>query len=976
MNDIKLSEKYGEVIALLCVIISTMVSFILDYRTPWSIFGAIGGIMQIVGAMGLPLIAMIIGRSFFKDDDTYKDFYKRIFIKFIIPLGAYYIVLKFLALGNYELLDITSEILGILLVAPFLKEFLKRLDEKKLKYLIGLILVGSFVNAYFPIFGIKSTINLSIFYNWIVFCIIGYALPQITCKKTIRNIFKFGIVSVLFTFIMRANYVDFRLWGVSPTLILYSSAAFLWINNLKWTSLEKISLISKSVNSINEHKIGIYFIHNFIICNVLNDKLNINPNRFKVVLGSCIVFVVTMVLSGVIALIMDKIISKNLVRFIKWTKVIIKKIVDLNSYKHYLVWIIVAVVITFISESFQREGMYYAAEFAKVLEHKKFLANFLIALAVTSPCLLFKRAYFVLALISEVLVGFSVASFIMYGFRGTPLTYADFFAIEDGLSIAGQYVNITMLVICGIFIALLVIVNCKLASYKVRMKFNPGKVTFIVIIFAFILAKVNLVYVLNEEILDPITWDIKYSYDENGFFFSLYDSYKSSKREKPKKYNSAYMAEIKSAFDNNLDESQGNEESPNIILIQLESVMDPYDIEGIELSGDPLKNIREISNITTSGNLHVPTFGGGTARTEFEVMTGMSLDYFSPGELPQNTYLKKESVESLAYVLDSNIYENTLIHNYQGSFYGRNKVYENLGFERYIPMEYMYNRKLSGEFPEDELILNNIVETLETTDKRDFIFAIGVQTHGGYSTDYTSEDSEIIVSGDISQEYLNQIQDFVDDLVMVDKMVGDLIQYINELEEPTVLGVYSDHLPSLGIVTENFTQEQKYITPYFIYDNMGLEKNDMDIEAYELSTKILDLVNEQGGVINQFHRAYKDSEDYQERLECLQYDILHGKKYIYDKKNPYSKTTMKMGIRDITVEDVNIIDNTLEVSGQGFNEYSCIYVNGKSLSTSYISENKLVAETSDKDKIDKIKVLQLSRRSKSIGSTEEYIIQK
>ena len=38
--------------------------------------------------------------------------------------------------------------------------------------------------------------------------------------------------------------------------------------------------------------------------------------------------------------------------------------------------------------------------------------------------------------------------------------------------------------------------------------------------------------------------------------------------------------------------------------------------------------------------LKVPSVGAGTANTEFEVLTGMNLRYFGPGEYPYKTYSK------------------------------------------------------------------------------------------------------------------------------------------------------------------------------------------------------------------------------------------------------------------------------------------------------------------------------------------------
>lgn len=218
-------------------------------------------------------------------------------------------------------------------------------------------------------------------------------------------------------------------------------------------------------------------------------------------------------------------------------------------------------------------------------------------------------------------------------------------------------------------------------------------------------------------------------------------------------------------------------------------------------------------------------------------------------------------------------------------------------------------------------------------------------------------------------------QDYVDDLVMVDRMVAELVEYIDNLEEPTILAIYSDHLPAYGPIGEQYSQEEQYTTQYFIYDNMGFEKDDRDIEAYELTTRIFDMLGVPGGVMNQFHRNYKSDEDYQQKMEYLQYDMLDGKKYIYNKTTPYTRTNMKMGIKEITIDDAIISDGSIEVIGKNFNEFSCIYVDGKPVPTEYVDGNKLIGELS-RSKATNIKVHQLTRRNKSIGATKEYVIPK
>lgn len=971
MKQTCLSDKYSKVIALCCVIFSTMAVYIVYVRNPWSILGMVGGVIELVGSLSLPLIGMIIGKSFYNSDKSFKEFYKEVFIKFIIPLGIYWILLSVLSFGKYDLSEMVRTILSILIVAPFLKKLLNLLSKKALKYLIVLIVVSSFIYVYMPLFHINIPIDLSIFYNWAAFSVLGYAIPQIRSEKYMKSIYKYGIICAIATFILRTIPIDIRIWGVSPTMILYSSAVFLWINNWDWSRVDKFSSLLNIVNFIDKHKIGIFFTQNFIIINILNDILGINANRFKVIFGTVLVFTITLVLSGIITIVVEKTILKNTNLIVKYFAIGIEKIKNVQAYKQYLIWALVALFVAFLIEVIARGNTVYAIEFIKLSENKRFIANYLLVLAITSPCLIFKRLYLVLGILCEILLVLSFASSIMIGFRGTPLTYSDFFAIQDGIAIANQYITKDMLIIFGVVIVILIFINYKLSFLKVRTQYKFRKNGMIVIIAAILISQGYMHAALKNGTLAPVTWDIRVSYDDNGFVFSLYDSYKSYKSKKPKAYTEENMKLIQSNLNGEVSDTIESNELPNIIILQLESVMDPFDIEGIKLSDDPLKNLRKISEEYSSGMLSVPTFGGGTARSEFEVLTGMSLDYFSPGELPHNSYLKKEAIESLAFVLDSDNYEKTLIHNYQGSFYGRNKAYENLGFERYIPLEYMYDRKLKGEYPEDELILNNIIDTVETTEKNDLIFAIGVQTHGGYNVEYKNEESEIKVTGELPQEYLNQIQDFVDDLAMVDKMVGELVEYIENLDEPTILAVYSDHLPALNAVIDQFDAESKYLTPYFIYDNMGKEKTDMDLEAYQLSTRILDLANMTGGVMNRFHRNYKENDDYEEKLECVQYDILHGKRYIYDKNKPYKRTTMSMGIKEIIIDDIMIEEDKIKIIGQGFNEYSCVVLDGKQTKTKYVSENTLIAEADGE--FNKVEVHQLSRYNKALGTSNTYV---
>ena len=66
------------------------------------------------------------------------------------------------------------------------------------------------------------------------------------------------------------------------------------------------------------------------------------------------------------------------------------------------------------------------------------------------------------------------------------------------------------------------------------------------------------------------------------------------------------------------------------------------------LNQNPIPTFHNLEKNYTSGYLTVPVVGAGTANTEFEVLSGMSMQYFGTGEYPYKTILKKTDCESTA----------------------------------------------------------------------------------------------------------------------------------------------------------------------------------------------------------------------------------------------------------------------------------------------------------------------------------------
>ena len=111
---------------------------------------------------------------------------------------------------------------------------------------------------------------------------------------------------------------------------------------------------------------------------------------------------------------------------------------------------------------------------------------------------------------------------------------------------------------------------------------------------------------------------------------------------------------------------------PNILFVQLESYFDVDNAEFFTTSEDACPNLHEMYKKYSTGYFKVPSVGAGTANTEFEVLTGMNLRYFGPGEYPYKTYAEGTYVRRVRQQHWAHWdMEHMRLHNNGGNFYSR-----------------------------------------------------------------------------------------------------------------------------------------------------------------------------------------------------------------------------------------------------------------------------------------------------------------
>lgn len=390
-------------------------------------------------------------------------------------------------------------------------------------------------------------------------------------------------------------------------------------------------------------------------------------------------------------------------------------------------------------------------------------------------------------------------------------------------------------------------------------------------------------------------------------------------------------------------------EYPNIIVIQLESIFDTKYMKDFHTSEDPMPTLTSLKKNYSWGLLTVPAVGAGTANTEFEVQTGMSTQFFGAGEYPFKTVMTSTSCDSMGYDLKRLGYATAGFHNNDATFYERHIDYSNLGFDTFSGMEHMYMLNYTPRgWGKDDVLDDMMIDRMEQTEGRDYITTITVQAHGRYPKKYTATLTNVgcYFTGKYAEDmekraawlyYINMCRE-------TDNMVASLLYKLEKLDEPTVVFMYGDHLPSLSLEQDDLADITLYQTEWILWDNIGLSAENKDFTSYQASTYIFNRLKLPGGLMQNFHNRYMngtDYEDYMAKLEMLEYDVLYGENYAYDQFNPFPQTDMKLGIRDILVERYQIVEDAVFIYGTGFNEFSEVYVDNESVETTYINYQTL-----------------------------------
>ncbi len=639
---------------------------------------------------------------------------------------------------------------------------------------------------------------------------------------------------------------------------------------------------------------------------------------------------------------------------------------------------LLACIINFVIEAISRHSVVAAWDYMTGTP-MVFLYNAFMIFVTFSIVYLFKRRIFVRMIIGAIWVILGIANGYILLKRVTPFNAQDLKIAGDGIALINNYCNGFEVVVIAVGAVALLI---WLISMWRRGGQYAGKIHHIAALIGIIVCGVLYTFVTNiaidKRVVSTYFGNIAFAYEDYGLPYCFSASLFNTGISEPNGYTKKAMAKIdKDGELNQTATSRSSDELPNIIVVQLESYFDVANAEFFTTSEDACPNLHNLYQNYSNGYFKVPSVGAGTANTEFEVLTGMNLRYFGPGEYPYKTYSKKHPTESAATALASLGYGTHALHDNTGNFYSRANVFNNMGFDTFTSKEFMnVLQTTENGWAKDEILTHHIMEAMDTTKQEDFVFTVSVQGHGNYPETQVIENPKIKVEGIEDEALKNKWEYYVNQVYEMDQFVGDLIKAVEERNEPSVVVFYGDHLPTMGLKAEDLKSRYLYNTNYVIWDNIGLQKQDKNIPAYQLMSEVLNRLDIHSGTVFNYHQQRKGTKNYLSDLELLQYDILYGKQYVYNGKAPITEGHMVMGIRNVSLSSiVPQLNSGYSLYGENFTKYSRVYVNGEKQKSSFLNNTRInLSETELKDG-DVIQVGQVGSSDTIFRMSDKYTYQ-
>jgi phosphoglycerol transferase MdoB-like AlkP superfamily enzyme len=508
----------------------------------------------------------------------------------------------------------------------------------------------------------------------------------------------------------------------------------------------------------------------------------------------------------------------------------LKKIKKLELGYIWTTAILIALTIVITITGFMIQPNGFSEILSNILKHPAiFILNaFPVFIGIVFLYFVFNNVFYAAALVSII---FNVASLInrfKIILRDDPFVPLDVFLGAE----AAKIMSDTKLKVDSLLIALVVLFAVVLIILGIFIKFKKikfgFKITGCILFITMAILSNNFVYSsrpLYDRMPSKSKAHVTGVFNDLGFNYCFLYNLSAYKMEIPQNYSKRAAQELIKKYSNdNIKTSNVKiNTKPNVIIVMNEAFSDISldKVFNFSEEDDPLKNYKTISSQKNaiSGHMIVPNFGGGTANTEFDVLTGMQT--INLNAVPTSAFrLVRKDIKSIARVFTADSYQNLFIHPGDDWFYNRTNVYRFMGMENQIFIDkFKKPEDLKGNMISDKAAGDKIINQFELNLKDNkgplFNYNVTIQNHMPYTKNkYASyKIRDVATSKKISEESKTLLSNYFEGVRDTDALLKQLTDYFESREEPVVLVFFGDHKPSLG-------------DSYLAYKELGLDLNE------------------------------------------------------------------------------------------------------------------------------------------------------
>lgn len=466
---------------------------------------------------------------------------------------------------------------------------------------------------------------------------------------------------------------------------------------------------------------------------------------------------------------------------------------------------------------------------------------------------------------------FSLTNYFTTTFRGIPILASDLTIMGTAMNVVGNYKysldltrTITLLGLITWCILLFRVKRLRLPKGKKRISSILGSAaicfaSFWIMIYTPVMTVTPMHVTVNT--FRPIK-----SYRKNGCVLTFMRSIQLMIIHKPDGYSANAAEEIAAPYRS--ETSSGNAKTPNVIAIMDEAFADLQAVGDFRTSEDVMPFYHSLTKNTVKGFSYVSVFGGQTANTEFEFLTGLSKAFVPASATPYQLYIKS-LLPGLTTHLGNQDYQGMLaFHPFRANGYNRDHVYPNLGFSDFISLKDMdvsasdKIRNFVSDAADFQVIIDQYEQAKKKSNAPFYLFNVTMQNHSGYDQDFDNLDMPISIEEKCDdpelKRYLNLIHHS-------DTALKSLIEHFSKQKDPTVIVFFGDHEPGLsnevyskilGKNVEKLSAEENmnlYKTPFLIWANYDIEEQEnVNISMNYLSTLMLESTGMKLSPFNQF----------------------------------------------------------------------------------------------------------------------------